>query len=57
MGDLRGGSGSFTVPAFVGALVWLLPAGTVYWVLAATGVTDGDILRYAAYFAGGVVLP
>ncbi|TCC58064.1 hypothetical protein E0H73_27375 [Kribbella pittospori] len=30
---------------------------TVYWVLAGTGVTDGDILRYSAYFSGCVVLP
>ncbi|WP_132285205.1 hypothetical protein [Kribbella sp. VKM Ac-2568] len=41
----------------MGALVWLLPAATLYWVLAGTGVGNGDILRYSAYFAGCVVLP
>lgn len=50
-------AGRSTWPPFVGALVWLLPAATLYWVLAATGVGDGDILRYSAYFAGCVVLP
>jgi hypothetical protein len=30
---------------------------TLYWVLAGTGVGNGDILRYSAYFAGCVVLP
>lgn len=51
------GSSRFAAPPFVGALVWLLPAVTLYWVLAATGVKDGDILRYSAYFSGCVVLP
>ncbi|TDO50876.1 hypothetical protein EV643_104376 [Kribbella sp. VKM Ac-2527] len=51
------GSGRFTGPPFVGALVWLLPAVTLYWVLAGTGVGDGHILRYSAYFTGCVVLP
>jgi hypothetical protein len=55
--SMTDGSGRSTGPPFVGALVWLLPALTVYWVLAGTGVTDGDILRYSAYFSGCVVLP
>ena len=40
-----------------GALVWLLPAVTLYWVLEGTGVGNGQILRYSAYFAGCVALP
>jgi hypothetical protein len=51
------GSGRSTWPRFVGALVWLLPAVTAYWVLAGTGVENSDILRYAAYFIGCVALP
>lgn len=51
--DSRGSSR----PRVVSALVWLLPAATLYLVLEGTGVGNGDILRYTAYFAGCVTLP